>query len=678
MSSLSAQRLRDSLIGTSIVGDGGIRFHLRALLGEGGQGWVFKANYDDPDGFWIVVKMLRQEGLNQESLLRFDRETKVLQMLGAVPTPNPNIVRFYDHGMVRMASPLGEIALPFIALEFVDGPTLASLIERHGNQGMALSTLLPLMKQVARALATVHEQRIVHRDLKPSNILLATVQGQLVAKVTDFGLVKMTDLSAKSTATVAGASLGYAPPEQYEMGNNRVGPPTDIFSYAAILYEMLTGRAAFPHNAGESPLKTVARMLTGERPQLTSALVTISPELRGATDLVKAIDAELERATNADPMKRHTGILDFWARVEGPLREAQQRQRASGVSNAVSARPPGFVDELSYDASLARPSPMNRGAATPPPRFAVTAAPMHSERLRSVAFLPEESTLIGAGSAGIYRFTRGPSGGAWTMVSRPEFVGWPPPTGVARLSTGEVLLYGDRGLAMTLSRDGVVRSVIAADPDVHWLGAHTDDGDVILVGSRHSRAVGVLAEISSRGTHIRNLEGTQRLVSITRLASGTFIACGPGGELVYVVPTALAESPSRASHQDVPWGRTGHLFSVCRAFDGGAYAVGSGGHALRIAPPALSVVEGRREPPVATLEVVQTTRDLSHVVLDARGVPWCVGAAARLLVRDAGTWVRIALAIPETSIIALHIAAPMGRGAAFTLVTEEGSIVEGS
>jgi serine/threonine-protein kinase len=146
----TAQKLRDSLIGTSLVGEGGVRFHLRKLLGEGGQGWVYKANYDDPDGFWIVVKMLRQEGLNADSLHRFQRETKVLQMLGAVPTPNPNIVRFYDHGILRVPSPMGDIQLPFIALEFVDGPTLASLIERFNGQGVPLGSTLPLMKQVAR------------------------------------------------------------------------------------------------------------------------------------------------------------------------------------------------------------------------------------------------------------------------------------------------------------------------------------------------------------------------------------------------------------------------------------------------------------------------------------------------------------------------------------------------
>ena len=90
--------LRDSLLGGVIEGTGGIRYHLRSLLGEGGQGWVYRANYDDPDGFAVVVKVLRPEGLQGDSLQRFEREAEVLRRLGAVPAPNPNIVRFYDYG----------------------------------------------------------------------------------------------------------------------------------------------------------------------------------------------------------------------------------------------------------------------------------------------------------------------------------------------------------------------------------------------------------------------------------------------------------------------------------------------------------------------------------------------------------------------------------------------------
>jgi eukaryotic-like serine/threonine-protein kinase len=219
-----------------------------------------------------------------------------------------------------------------------------------------------------------------------------------------------------------------------------------------------------------------------------------------------------------------------------------------------------------------------------------------------------------------------------------------------------------------MTQAGVIRPVLPPDPDVHWLGAHTEDGDIVLVGARYSRPVGVLAEIGSRGTHLRTLEGTQRLNAVTRVASGTFIACGPNGDLVHVVPTALAESPSRAAHQEISWGKTGHLFSVCRSYDGGAFAVGSGGHALRIGPPTLG-----REPPVATLEVVQTTRDLLHVTLDPRGVAWAVGGAARLLARDQGTWVRIPLQTPEIGLVSLGI-----RGNLFTVVAEDGTLIEGT
>ena len=75
--------LRDQLIGTTLVGTSGVPFHLRELLGEGGQGWVYKANYDEPDGMWVVVKMLRPDSVNDETMIRFRREAEVLRMLGA-------------------------------------------------------------------------------------------------------------------------------------------------------------------------------------------------------------------------------------------------------------------------------------------------------------------------------------------------------------------------------------------------------------------------------------------------------------------------------------------------------------------------------------------------------------------------------------------------------------------
>ena len=140
-----ASELREALIGTAVEGTGAVRYHLRELLGEGGQGFVYKANYDDPDGFWIVVKVLRPEAVQTESLKRFEREAEVLRMLGAVPAPNPNIVRFYDYGVHPTRSGDREIELPFIALEFVDGQTLAKVMKAHGGFGMPVVRVRRLM-----------------------------------------------------------------------------------------------------------------------------------------------------------------------------------------------------------------------------------------------------------------------------------------------------------------------------------------------------------------------------------------------------------------------------------------------------------------------------------------------------------------------------------------------------
>ena len=656
----SAKKLRDSLLGQALVGESGVRFHLRSLLGEGGQGWVYKANYDDPEGIWIVVKVLRHEGANDESLRRFEREAKVLQMLGSVPAPNPNIVRFYDHGVHRISTSLGDLALPFIALELIDGPTLASVIEQQQGFGLPVGQTLSLMKQVARALGTVHEHRIVHRDLKPSNILLATLQGQQIAKVTDFGLVKMTEVSAKTTVTVAGATLGYAPPEQYEMGNNRVSPQTDVFSYATILFEVLCGQVAFPHKQGDSPLRTIARMLTGDRPQLARFTSTLPRELRARPDLVHAIDVELGRATAADPNHRHTGVFELWTRVEPILRESMKGDRVSGGYPEVS----GSADRSSEEPALAGGDVTH---ASQPRGFSIAGLPLRDDVLHKAAFAPEDGTIYGLGSRAVHTFARG----AWSPLSLP---GLPPAEAIksiARLTNGETLVVGASGLAIALSRAGGGRRLIAPDPDITWLGAHTDDGDIVLVGERRldrGRTVGVIAEIGARETQLRNIDGTSRLVAVTRIASGTFIACGSHGSLVHVLPASLAASfPGRPAEQEIQWGRSGHLSSICRSFEGGAFAVGTGGHALAIRPPGS---HGLDAPLEAVLESVHTTRDLNAVALDDRGIPWAAGGQGRLLVREGERWVRFPLDATQSPLIALS----MHGNPVF--VAEDGTVIQ--
>ncbi|NUO47788.1 MAG: serine/threonine protein kinase, partial [Polyangiaceae bacterium] len=586
-----------------------------------------------PDGFWIVVKILRPEGVTEDSLHRFEREARVLQMLGAVPAPNPNIIRFYDYGVHRVEAP--EIAWPFIALELVDGETLAKVIDDHAGAGLPLERATRIMKQVARALHTVHEHRIVHRDLKPSNILLAAQHGVEVAKVTDFGLVKAPDLSPRSTATIAGATLGYAPPEQYEMGNSRVSPRTDVFSFGAILFEVLSGRGAFPHQPGDSPLRTVARILSGDRPQL-GRLPTLRPELRERPDIVAALDREIARATAADPAGRHGAIAELWSSVEPLLRAATGR-----MSNA----PDEF---LSGDRSHSVPSierPRNW-------QFAPIGRALEQDRLRAAVVAPEENAVYGAGLNGLYRFHRG----LWTEIPRPAGLDPRRVRGLARTRAGELVVFGEAGLAAILGAGGSVRQLPGASGDFNWLGAFTEDGDIVLAGERRSRPIGCVAEIGTQSANVHTVAGTTRLFSATRLASGAILTCGSHGDLIELIPSG---------QRPVAWGRTGHLYSVARSPTGGAYAVGSGGHALEIAPSGSGAL-------VATLEAVQTTRDMWSLRLDPDGTPWASGSQARLIERRGGVWVRISCEPTQSDILAV---CPMGG--VVTVVPDDGMVIEG-
>src|SRR5262245_40351462 len=88
--------LRDALPGQALVGSGGVRYHLRERIGEGGQGWVFKANWDEPGGLVVIVKVLRPDVVTPETFARFQREADVLRRLSQAPRPNPHIVRFFD------------------------------------------------------------------------------------------------------------------------------------------------------------------------------------------------------------------------------------------------------------------------------------------------------------------------------------------------------------------------------------------------------------------------------------------------------------------------------------------------------------------------------------------------------------------------------------------------------
>ncbi len=635
-----------------LSGPGGARYQVRELIGEGGQGWVFKAATEDAGEPYVVVKILRPDVTKPDVLSRFEREATVLQALSSGPSPHPNIVRFLDHGRAKVRTESGPIELSYLVLELVDGPPLRKVLAAHGGFGLPVARVRRVLRQVARALADMHGQGIVHRDLKPSNILLAQKDGVEIAKVTDFGLVKLLDASVHQTVTMAGASAGYAPPEQYEAGNRRVGPHTDVFAFAAILYEALSGCEAFPVGPNDTALRVVARMLGDDRPALARVSATIPRELRDRAELTAALDREIARATDGDPDRRHPSIDELWGAVEPLLRSAVTPQAAGKLSEPPPASHPTSSDGRPRE-TMARPSgdPGPRAStevtSAPPsssPSARVIGKPMTGERLRGGAFSEDGATLVAIGAYGMYRF----ASGVWSALRAPRGVDGRNLRGIVRVraastraSSGDLLLFGD-GCAVLASKDGSSVRLDASDADVVWLGALADESGIVLAGERRSRPSGVIATVSATGkTSEIDVPGTSRLLAVARLDGGQLLACGTHGALVVV---------DDGEAHDVPWGRTGHLYAAVSSPDGGAFAVGSGGHALAIAPPPPAL---RGVAPPATLEAVQTTRDLLGVTVDDAGVAWAIGAQGRLLARRAGTWSRVPVDIGSANLIAV-------------------------
>jgi Tol biopolymer transport system component len=267
-------------------------------LGAGGMGEVYRAK-DTRLGREVAVKILPEHlSANAEARERFEREAKAISSLN-----HPNICTLYDVGEHE--------GIGYLVMELLEGETLSSRLERGA---MKVEEALRVAVQVADALDKAHRKGIVHRDLKPGNIVLS----KNVAKILDFGVAKLREEAASPSATgvagglfptaaptrttpltSSGAVLGtmqYMAPEQLE--GKPVDHRADLFSFGAVLYEMVTGKRAFE---GESRASVIAAILDRE-PRPISELSPVAP---------RALDRVVGTCLAKDPDDRWQSAADL-------------------------------------------------------------------------------------------------------------------------------------------------------------------------------------------------------------------------------------------------------------------------------------------------------------------------------------------------------------------------------
>jgi eukaryotic-like serine/threonine-protein kinase len=330
-------------------------YEVLSLIGAGGMGEVYRAR-DPRLNREVAIKVLPADRVEDE-----DRRRRFVQEAQAASALNhPHIITIHEIESANGAD--------FIVMEYVRGKSLDAVIQRHG---MRLGELLRVAIAVADALAAAHARGIVHRDLKPANVLVGT---DGAVKVADFGLAKLAGDGEASDAdtptvtahaalsapgTIAGTAA-YMAPEQATGGP--VDARSDIFSFGALLYEMVTGARAF---AGTSTADTLSAVIRAQ-PKAPSAMVAAIPG-----DLEKVI----LRCLRKDPPRRYQHIGDVKVALEDIKEE---------LESGVTARAPVVRSRRGPIAALVAAAlvivgttawlllPSHRAREAPPPRRVIS------------------------------------------------------------------------------------------------------------------------------------------------------------------------------------------------------------------------------------------------------------------------------------------------------------------
>lgn len=376
----------DPLVGR-VLGD---RYRILDRIGAGGMGQVYRAAHTRIACVFAVKVVWGDFAYDPSMHTRFVREAEVASCL-----QSRHIVRVIDFAEE-------EGTLPYLVMEYLEGPTLFDLVARGGP--LAPDRAARIATQIARGLAHAHERGVVHRDLKPENVVLVREEDERdVAKILDFGVARLRD---DDRLTGFGVSVGtplYMAPEQLSAAD--VDGRADLYALGIVMFEMLTGKPPFQANS----LQDLTRLHFQEPPPSLRSKLREAGSGAGLDDVVQRLLAKSANdryGTAKETIEAIQRAMTVSAPARAPVAPSPVAPSTiASSSGAPSANPSSFVPPSvvpsgvspSGPGSLGGPAPTRSSPASPPIQVQLERAILHGA--------PRYNAGDHAGCYGVYRAT---------------------------------------------------------------------------------------------------------------------------------------------------------------------------------------------------------------------------------------------------------------------------------